>query len=249
MPELTGRQTVHAADRVLHDVGSLWMLHPDTAARGEAFGYGKGRAFYFAGRGGVLGDVDAGVVVAAFGWWDPGLVRKMWGRGLAVAGPAEGARRYAQACAAWAEDHLAGFPHADRLSELAERVVAGVDESALPLFAGWRAQPRVEGGVGRMLQLVHVLREWRGSVHLVATTAAGLAPLEAILTNEGADQARFFGWRDELPDCGHLVDRHAEAQRITDELAAAGYERTLTPAERAEFAGLVARLGEHAGLT
>ncbi|MFL6119119.1 SCO6745 family protein [Actinophytocola sp.] len=244
MPELTGEQTVQAADRVLHDVGTAWMIHDDTRRRAEEHGYGKLQPFYFAGRGGVLGDVDAAVVVAAFGWWNPSYVRLMWERGLAVAGARESAHRYAQACAAWAEDHLAGFGHADRLSELAERVVDAAEESALPLFAGWRAEPRAEGGVARMLQLVHVLREWRGAVHLVATTAAGLGPLEAILTNEGPQQARFFGWRDELPDCSHLGDRHVRAQETTDRLVAAAYERALTPAERAEFVDLVGALGE-----
>lgn len=244
MPELTGEQTVQAVDRVLHDVGTVWMIHPETQARAVEYGYEKPRAFYFAGRGGVLGNVDAGVVIAAFGWWEPGLVRLMWGRGLAVASAREGARRYAQACAAWAEDHLAGFPHADRLSALAERVVDTVEESGLPLFAGWRSEARTEGEPGRMLQLVHVLREWRGAVHLVATTAAGLGPLEAILTNEGEQQARFLGWRDDLPNCDHLKDRHVRAQEITDQLLAAGYEQALTPAERAEFAALVTQLGK-----
>lgn len=244
MPELTGDETVQAADRVLHDVGTAWMTHADTNARAVEYGYGKHFPFYFAGRGGVLGDVDADVVVAAMGWWHPGLVRLMWERGLAVAGARESAGRYAKACAAWADDHLAGFPHADRLSALAEQVVDAVDVHGLPLFAGWRAEPRAEGGVGRMLQLVHVLREWRGSMHLVATTAAGLGPLEAILTNEGQQQARFFGWRDELPDCDHLKDRHVRAQEITDRLASATYERALTPAERAEFVSLVKQLGE-----
>lgn len=243
MPELTGEQTVQTADRVLHDVGTVWMIHPETQARAVEYGYEKPRAFYFAGRGGVLGNVDAGVVIAAFGWWEPGLVRLMWGRGLAVASAREGARRYAQACAAWAEDHLAGFPHTDRLSALAERVVDTVEESGLPLFAGWRAEARAEGGPGRMLQLVHVLREWRGAVHLVATTAAGLGPLEAILVNEGEQQARFLGWREDLPNCDHLKDRHVRAQEITDQLLAVGYEHALTPAERAEFADLVTQLG------
>jgi hypothetical protein len=244
MSEMSGEQTVQAVDRVLHDVGTVWMIHEDTGRRAEEYGYGKHRTFYFAGRGGVLGDVDADVVIAAFGWWDPGLVRLMWGRGLAVADARENARRYAQACAAWAEDHVAGFPHADRLCELAERIVGSVEEAGLPLFAGWRAQPRADGGVGRMLQLVHVLREWRGAVHLVATTAVGLRPLEAVLTNEGERQARFLGWRDELPNCDHLKDRHVQAQEITDRLIAAEYERTLGPAERAEFADLTTKLGD-----
>ena len=90
------------------------------------------------------------------------------------------------------------------------------------------------------MQLIHVLREWRGGLHLVATTAAGLSPLEAILTNEGEGQARFFGWQGDLPDCTRLRDRQAEAQRTTDALAAAVYARALSAAERGELAALMA---------
>lgn len=243
MPELTGEQTAQAVDKILHDVGTVWMIHEDTRNRAEEYGYGKLQPFYFAGRGGVLGDVDAGVVIAAFGWWDPGYARLMWGRGLAVAGAKESARLYQQACGAWADDHLTGFAGTDRLSDLLQKVVDGVEEAGLPLFAGWRAQPRAEQGVARLLQLVHVMREWRGAVHLVATTAAGLGPLEAILTNEGPNQARFLGWRGDLPECEHLKDRHVQAQETTDRLVAAEYERVLTPAERAELAELVGHLG------
>jgi len=243
MAQLSAEETVQAADRVIHDVGTAWMIHEDTRARAAEYGYGKHLPFYFAGRGGVLGNVDPGVVVASFGYWEPGLVRLMWGRGLAVASAREGARRYGQACAAWANDHLADFAPADRLAELAERVVAAAEEAGLPLFAGWRAEPRAESGPARLLQLVHVLREWRGNVHVVATTAAGLGPLEAILTNEGPEQAHFFGWRGDLPDCAHLKDRHVVAQETTDRLVADVYEKALTPEERAEFAELVGALG------
>ena len=239
MAELTATQTVQAADRLVHDIGSVWMLHPDTRARGEGYGHAKPMAFYFTGRGGVLGDVDADVIAAAMGWFHPGLVRLMWERGLTVADAREGARRYAQACADWADEHLGDHENADRFSELAEKVVTSADESGLPLFAGWRAEQRADGGPARMLQLVHVMREWRGALHLVATTAAGLGPLQAILTNEGEGQARFFGWRDEYPDCTHLKPRHLQAQETTDRLAADVYERALTPAERGEFVDLV----------
>ncbi len=89
------------------------------------------------------------------------------------------------------------------------------------------------------MQLIHRLREWRGGLHLVATTGAGLSPLEAILTNEGEGQARFFGWTGDLPDCGHLKDRYEDAQQRTNALAAAVYERALTAAERAELAAIM----------
>ena len=47
---------------------------------------------------------------------------------------------------------------------------------------------------------MQILREWRGGNHLVATTAVGLSPLEAILTNEGPGQAKFFGWPEPFPE-------------------------------------------------
>lgn len=243
MAHLSAEQTVLAADRTIHDIGTAWMIHEDIAARAIELGYAKPLSFYFAGRGGVLGDVDADVVLAAMGYWEPGLLRLMWERGVAVAGAREAARRYGQACADWGAQHLDGVSGVDRLSELAERVVTTAEGSGLPLFVGWRVAPLAESGPGRLLQLIHVLREWRGALHLVATTAAGLPPLEAILTNEGPNQARFFGWRGELPDCDHLKYRHEQAQATTDRLAAVGYERALTPAERAEFADLVAEVG------
>jgi len=244
MTQLSAADTVVAVDRTIHDVGSAWMLDKETAVRGAELGFDKGLPFYFAGRGGVLGDVDADVICAAMGYWHPGMVRKMWDRGVAVAGAKEASRRYMVACAQWADSHLAGLEHADRLAELAGKIVSGADVGGLSLFAGWRTAPLADGGPARVLQLIHVLREWRGAMHLAATTAAGLRPLEAILTNEGTDQARFFGWRDELPDCSHLVDRQARAQEMTDQQAAAGYEATLTAEERAEFAELMAGLGK-----
>ena len=87
------------------------------------------------------------------------------------------------------------------------------------------------------MQLIHVLREWRGAIHLVGTTAAGLSPVEAILTNEGEGQASMFGWSD-FPDVTSVKDRQDEAQAITDRLCATVYERALSGEERAEFAAI-----------
>jgi hypothetical protein len=239
MSGLSAMDAVRATDHRIHDTGSAFMLHPETMARGAELGYANPFAFYAVGRGGVLGDVDASVVVAAMGWFEPGMVRPLWEEGVAVAGAREGSRRYGAACAAWGRDHLAGVAGVDRLAVLADRLVEGTEVSGLPLFAGWRAEPRVDGAPGRAMQLIHLLREWRGGLHLVATTAAGLSPLEAILTNEGEGQARFFGWKGDLPDCRPLKDRQEDAQQRTDTLAAMVYEGALTAPERAELADLM----------
>jgi len=241
MSGLSAMDAVQETDHRFHDVGSAFMLHPETMARAGELGYGNPFAFYAVGRGGVLGDVDASVVVAAMGWFEPDMVRPLWEEGIAVAGAREGARRYGAACAAWGRDHLADVDGVDRLASLAEQLVSGTEVSGLPLFAGWRAEPLVDDAPGRAMQLIHVLREWRGGLHLVATTAAGLSPLEAILTNEGEGQARFFGWQGDLPDCSHLKSRYDDAQQRTNTLSAAVYERSLTDAERGELAELMQR--------
>ncbi|MGI5327091.1 SCO6745 family protein [Actinomadura nitritigenes] len=242
MDGLDAMETVRAADGIIHDVGAAWMLDPATPERGKQAGYGNPFAFYFAGRGGVLGDVDAGVVSAAMGWFPPQVVRLFWDEGVAVAGAREAARRYAVTCAQWGRDHI-GDAGGERLCELAGRVVDAAEGSGLPLFCGWRAEPLADDVPGRTAQLVHVLREWRGALHLVATTAAGLAPLEAVLAGSDEGRARFLGWRGDLPDCSGLKGRRAEAEETTDRLAAAVYERALSPAERAEFAELVRTVG------
>ncbi|MEY2422716.1 MAG: hypothetical protein QOI95_2783 [Acidimicrobiaceae bacterium] len=241
MGELSAAEVVRAADPVIHDVGSKFMLHPETMARAAEQGYANGFAFYFAGRGGVLGDVDADVVAAAFGWFNPAIVRAMWDEGVAIGGARETARRYNEACAAWGRDHLTGVDGLDRFATLADQVASAADGSGLPLFAGWRAEPRADDAPGRAMQLIHVLREWRGALHLVGTTAAGLSPVEAILTNEGEGQAAMFGWTD-LPDCSQLKDRQDKAQAITDRLSATVYERALSGTERAEFAEVASNI-------
>lgn len=247
MPDLSAAQTDQATSKSIHDLGSAWMLHQDTMARAKENGYENPFAFYFAGRGGVLGDVDAEVVYAAFGWFAPSIVRPMWEAGVAVHGAREAARRYFAACADWGRDHLSGVDGLERFADLAERVVAGAETSGLSLFAGWKVEPRAADIPGRALQLVHVMREWRGACHLVATTAAGLSPLEAILCQDGEGQAKFFGWPEPHPAMtDDLKARRREAEEITDRLCAPAFE-ALTGSERSDFVDLVGVLAAAGG--
>lgn len=83
-------------------------------------------------------------MTAAMGWFEPGFVRSQWTEGAEVASPRRTARHYAQACAEWGEKHLADIDHIARLVSLAERVADSAEGSGLPLFSGWRAEPRPE---------------------------------------------------------------------------------------------------------
>ena len=222
------------------------MLHPDTLNPGKAAGYPGGFAYYVAGRGGVLGDVDASVVISAFAFFAPGLVRSLWDAGIAVEGARRASDRYALACAEWGRQRLGTFAQSERLAELLAKVVDHVDPSGLALFAGWQTQARVDDALGRCYQLLHILRELRGSVHIVAIVAHGLTPLEALLVNPGSAgeaQAKRFGWDGDFPNSDALHAAFASAERLTDVLMAR-HLNVLSEGEQNELVKLVSQVND-----
>lgn len=239
MPDLSAHETIRQTYDPIHDIGSAIYLSPETFGRAAEWGYANPFAFYFAGRGGVLGDVDPYVMAATFGWFNPATACPMYEEGAAVHGARGAAERMLEATALWGRDHLSGVDLA-RFVEVAEKLVDGAEGSGLPLFVGWRRMPRADDTPARAAQLFQILREWRGANHVVATTAAGLSPRDAILTNEGAGQAKMFGWAEPFPDLTDDKARHDEAEELTDRLCAAQVEALLSPAERADFAAGVA---------
>lgn len=241
MTDLSAADTARALAAPVNVLGGKWMLDTDVLGAGTSAGYPNGFAYYVAGRGGVLGDVDADVVTAAFGYFAPSAIRALWTRGVAVEGARAAAARYGAGCAAWGRARLEGFAGAERLAELAARFVDSVDPSGLSLFAGWRAEARPDDAPGRAYLLLHVTRELRGSVHIIATTASGLSPLESILTNEagGVAMANMFGWTEPFPDVSSLAAERQEAETLTDALMARHFEVGLTAAERAELVDLI----------
>lgn len=235
MDDLSALEMVRGTSTPIHDIGTAIYMSPETFARAAGWGWANPFAFYFAGRGGVLGSTDADAVSAAMGYFNPEVVAGMYTEGIAVCGPQGAADRMMEATAAWGRDNLGGVEHLDTFVTLADRLVDGAEGAGLTLFAGWRAQVRADDLPGRAAQHFQILREWRGAAHLVATTAVGLSPLEAILTGDGPDQAKFFGWNEPFPDWEGLADRHADAEAITDELCTREVNRLLSPEERHSF--------------
>ena len=225
----------------IHDIGSAAYLSPDVAAWAAELGWTNPFAFYFSGRGGMLGDVGHDVVTSAFGWFAPGAVQAMYSEGIGVAGATGAAARMAEAHGQWGEKHYAGVEGIGEIVDVTEELVDGLEGSAIPLFVGWRDASRSESAAGRAAQLMQILREWRGGNHLVATTAVGLSPLEAILTNEGPGQAKFFGWSEPFPDFAAIKAKHDEAEEITDRLCTSALADVLDAAKYAPFeAGVTA---------
>ncbi len=247
MSELSATDVVARTGLQVMAIGSTWMMDPATAERGTEVGL-PGRTFWAVGRGGVLGDVDADVVAAAYGFIEPSMLREFWEAKPAGMRPQEAALQYAGAAAAWGRRVLGGLGDEalTELAELAETVAAGSLAGVGGLFAGWRAfdASSVAGDpAGRATVALHVLREHRGCAHVSAVLAAGLSPIESIMClpesrGGGVPRAQRFGWPEPYPEVSHLAAARAEAETMTDRIAAPAYA-ALTPAQRARFVELV----------
>ena len=236
--------SVRALTEPVGALGGMWMLAPEVLAPCREVGYPNGYAYYVTGRGGVLGDVDADVVASAFGFFAPSLVRKMWEVGVVVEGARACARRYGDACAQYGRTRTEGYAGIERLATLAEQVAMNADATGLALFAGWRAEPLPADAPGRACFLLHVLRELRGSVHVLAVAASGLGPRDAVLATGGPDHAKQFGWPEPYPVLEPGAKDASEA--LTDRVLTSLYGAVLTDDEAAELAELVAGLRAHA---
>jgi hypothetical protein len=220
-------------------IGSHFMLDGKTYARGAELGF-AGLDFYVAGRGGVLGDVDADVVSAAFAFFEPGNVRAQWEAGTAVMPPAQAARAFAACAATWAEEHVPDDLDAARLAQLAGQVGAGARPACASVFCGWRALDVPVAPKAAAVHQMNALRELRHGLHAAAVVTWGLAPLEALSVKTPA-MAPIFGWPGAIEVTEEQTARWEEAEAATTRAITHAYE-ALTDAERDELTELARAL-------
>ena len=102
---------------------------------------------------------------------------------------------------------------------ISEAVIAAAHPAGLALFAGVASEPRVDDAPGRAMQLTAVLRELRGSAHLMAVLASGLTPEVAhYVRRPGMYKA--FGYDEATPPTVTDADkaRLAASDALTDQL-------------------------------
>lgn len=215
---MTTDQLVSAACPIIRDTGWAFYFAPATLARGAELGLDPLQT-YVLGRGGVLGDVEAGVVSAAFGYFNPAFLGATWDAARAACAPRVAGRAFMESCAVHGREKLVAVTGLEAFVAAAGKVNDAADADGLALYAGVRAEPLADDLAGRAMQLVAVLREFRGSAHLVALRAVGLDSKTAHFAKR-PDDVRMFGWTDadapEVTDETHRL--LAEAEAVTDRI-------------------------------
>ena len=156
---------------IIHDIGWAHFFSPEAESAAADLGIDL-FTLYASGRGGVLGDVEPVVVASAFGYFNPEVVDGPVERGQEAHRPPRGGpglprlRRRGGPPRAWPTSR-ASTPWW-RPPTPSTRPPT---RSGLALYAGYRGELLVDDVPGRALQIIDVLRELRGSAHLVA--AAG----------------------------------------------------------------------------
>lgn len=218
----------------------VFMLHPETFAESIAAGYEDPFAGYAAGRGGVLGEATGVTVSAVFAIFEPSFLAGLWDKGVAVRGAAGAAKVYWDQCAGFARKYLTEADGLDRIVASGEKIIATTATAGLPLYAGWRSMPLAEDTPARALQVMFVVRELWGGVHLNALSVSGITPVEAHMLNKGPEYTKMFGWPEPFADGTDKKDRYAEVCQATDRRMAEILAAALSRDEAAELARLSA---------
>jgi hypothetical protein len=237
---MTPEELVAAACPTIGGLGWAFYFLPETAAKGEPYGLDVFE-LYFLGRGGVLGDCEARVVTSAFGYFKPQIVEAMWNSGREKLAPRDAGRLFLECAREYGRSRFAEIEGLAEFCEAAEAVVAAADPVGLALFAGVSAEPLPDDLPARAQQLVTVLREFRGSAHLLAILACGLSPLVAHYVRR-PEMWGIFGWADEDVPTVTAEDHAAidAAEELTDRLVLPAYSVLEEAGRSALLAGLEA---------
>lgn len=241
---MTPEQAAHELREAVVRIPGGFMTDAATYGRGAELGF-DGLDFYAAGRGGVLGDVHADIVVAALVFFAPELVHESWARSAAVMPREQAAREWAAVGHAWATAHLPDGVDWQTVGALLGRVVQAAPVAGAPLFAGWRTLAEPEDVKALALHRLNALRELRGALHGAAVLTVGLTPVEAIVVRTPA-MLGVFGWPEPYPELKPLHDRWGLAEARTDRMFGRNLA-VLDDDERAELVEMLAPLAEPAG--
>jgi hypothetical protein len=139
---------------------------------------------YVWGRASALGEPSAGVVVAAFGVFEPTFLSAAYESGRATASRHDVLAARTEGATIMLSDVLGDDPDVEALAELLLSETGGLSGAGRALFSGLRDTPVPETAHGRLWRAADLVREHRGDGHLAACIAVGLEPVEMNVLTE-----------------------------------------------------------------
>lgn len=229
---MNNKELLDAVCPTINVVGSAFYFIPETMALGKELGLG-GMEFYIQGRGGQMGNTDSSAIAAAFGYFSPALIKSVWDAACDKCDPRKAGAAHLEAAANLGRAKLASLPGLDAFVAAMEKVNSAANPEGLALYAAIRSETPATDAAGRAMQLLAILREFRGSAHLVALRAVGIDGKKAHASKR-PDMWKTFGYsEDEMPEIDDaFLAQMAEAEKITDLIVEPAYA-VLNDVERA----------------
>lgn len=228
---MNNQELLNAACPLIGELGAAFYFVPSTAAIGKELGLG-GMEFYVYGRAGQMGSTTPEAVTAAFGYFKPSLLKSVIDAASAKVDARTAGAAHMKACAEFSREKLSNVPNLEGLVAILDKINNAADPDGLALYAAIRSETLAEDAAGRLLQLIAILREFRGSAHLVALRVAGVESKTAHAAKR-PDMWKQFGYsEDEMPEITDEVKKAmAEAESYTDRIVEPAYS-VLSDAER-----------------
>ncbi|MEU8504088.1 hypothetical protein AB0C40_05015 [Streptomyces brevispora] len=183
LPPRAGRRC-HNALNPLH---SALYFSPDLGKELGAIGIKDASAAYFASRAAALGAVGPGTVTATFYNFNHDVVAThvpaVWDIATPEAVLAARLRAVDSTLRRLLGEETIASPELAEAARLALRAVAGCTRHARPLYAAHADLPVPEQPHLAYWHAATLLREHRGDAHLAALLAAGLDPVEALVSH------------------------------------------------------------------
>jgi hypothetical protein len=228
---MNNQELLDAACPTINVFGAAYYFTPETLQAGKNINLG-GMEFYVQGRAGQMGNCDPDAVSAAFGYFKPALLKSILEAARAKVEPRVAGAAHLEACAALGRAKLASLPQLEAFVAVLEKVNDAADPDSLALYAAIRTETLASDAPGRAMQLIAILREFRGSAHLVALRAVGIKSSTAHFIKR-PDMWKQFGYtEDEAPEVTDVeLQKMAQAEKLTDSLVEPAYA-VLTQDER-----------------
>lgn len=220
---MNNQELLDAACPLIGDMGAAFYFIPETLAAGKELGLG-GMEFYVQGRAGQMGTTDPLAVAAAFGYFSPVLLKSVLDAANAKVDPRVSGAAHMKACAELSRRKLSNVPNLEGLVAILDKVNNAADPDGLALYAAIRTETLADDAAGRLLQLIAILREFRGSAHLISLRVAGV-PSKIAHAAKRPDMWKQFGYaEDDMPEITDAIRAAmAEAERYTDKLVEPAY--------------------------